>query len=89
VADWAARIRVPQGRLELSTGNLLCLESRCQKNKQNTRYCGFLLTSTTDSGIFSSAALKHLGSISCVMQPQMAAERRELAVNFHSPLPAL
>ena len=46
--------------LALSTGKRLCLEERCRECKQNTRYCGFLLTGTTDSGIFSSAAVIRL-----------------------------
>jgi hypothetical protein len=51
---------VAQGFFELSTGNWPYLAGWCRKCKENTRYCGFLLTRTMDSGIFSSAAVKRL-----------------------------
>jgi hypothetical protein len=55
-----AEVRAAQGRFELSTGNRLCLATGCRERKQNTRYCGLLLTCTTDSAIFSSATLIRL-----------------------------
>jgi hypothetical protein len=48
------------GLLEISTGKRPYLVSWCPKRQQNTRCCGFLLTRTTDSGIFSSAAINGL-----------------------------
>ena len=59
-AKQTARRRVRQSHLRISTGNWRCLESRCAKYQQNTRCCGLLLTRTTDSGIFSSAAVNGL-----------------------------
>ena len=57
---WRLKSASAQGSFELSTGKWPCLEGRCRKCKQNTRYCGFLLTCTIDSGIFSSAAVNGL-----------------------------
>jgi hypothetical protein len=59
VGFWA-EVRVAQCSFELSTGNWLYLAGWCGKCKENTRYSGFLLTRTTESGIFSSAAVKRL-----------------------------
>jgi hypothetical protein len=44
----------------LSTAKRLKLETGRWECKQNTRCCGLLLTYTTDSAIFSSAALNGL-----------------------------
>jgi hypothetical protein len=59
-ANSRAETRITQGSPELSTGNCLCFESGYPECKENTRCCGFLLTCTTDSGIFSSAAVNGL-----------------------------
>jgi hypothetical protein len=55
-----AETRAPLGSLELSTGKCLYLQTWCPKSKENTRCCGFVLTYTTESGTFSSAALNGL-----------------------------
>jgi hypothetical protein len=52
--------RVRRGRFELSTGKWQCLACWCGECRRNTRYCGLLLTCTTGSGIFSSAAVIEL-----------------------------
>jgi hypothetical protein len=52
-----AGVRVWQGVFELSTGKGQYLAGWCGEHKQNTRYCGFLLTRTIESAIFSSAAV--------------------------------
>jgi hypothetical protein len=52
-----SKILIPRGYFELSTGKWPCLENRCAKCKENTICCGLLLTCTTDSGTFSSAAV--------------------------------
>jgi hypothetical protein len=52
--------RTALGRFELSTQKSLCLEAGCRKCTSNTRYCGFVLTRTTESAIFSSAAVNRL-----------------------------
>jgi hypothetical protein len=59
-ANQTAQTRAALDRLQLSTGKRPCLESWCAKCYENTRCCGFLLTSTMDSGIFSSAAVNGL-----------------------------
>ena len=56
----AQKPRAMQGLFRLSTGKWRCLDKRCREWLQNTRYCGLLLTCTTDSGTFSSAAVKEL-----------------------------
>jgi hypothetical protein len=52
-----AEVRVWRGDFELSTGKAQCLAGWCRECKQNTICCGFLLTRTIDSAIFSSAAV--------------------------------
>jgi hypothetical protein len=59
-AVYPLKTRAAQGCFKLSTGKCRCLEKRCPEWLKNTRYCGLLLTCTTDSGTFSSAAVKKL-----------------------------
>jgi hypothetical protein len=65
IAQVSARISTPevravQGCFQLSTGKWRCLGIGCRECEGNTRYCGLLLTCTTGSGIFSSAAVNRL-----------------------------
>jgi hypothetical protein len=59
-AETTPKARTVQGPFELSTGKCPCLAIRCRERQRNTRYCGLLLTCTTWSGIFSSAAVNRL-----------------------------
>ena len=56
---------IAQGDFPLSTGEGRCLAGRCRECEGNTISCGLLLTCTTGSGIFSSAAVNWLFGARC------------------------
>jgi hypothetical protein len=81
------KTRPVQGCFELSTGKWRCLGIGCGECQRNTRYCGLLLTCTTGSGIFSSAAVKQT-----LMKPGLKLRREaveeEKSSRFFTPLAA-